>query len=191
MTEKWRDIKGYEGLYQVSNLGRVKSLERETKHHYKLGGSHTISEKCIKLFKNRYGYLKCYLYKEGKRKEFKVHRLVAEAFIPNPNSLPQINHKNEIKDCNVVNINDLYGKTTNLEWCTNKYNAEYSKNKPVIQYDLNFKKIREWGSQLKASKETQINNRHISSCCNGKRKTAGGYIWRFKESEEIICLINQ
>ena len=174
-NELWKNIVGYEGLYQVSNLGRVKSLERETEYLYKQGGSHTISEKYIKIFKNKHGYLNCFLYKNGKRKCYLVHRLVANAFIPNHDNLPQINHKDENKENNCVE---------NLEWCTNKYNAEYSKNKLIIQYDLDFKKIREWNSQLSASKEMQINNRHISSCCNGKRKSAGGFIWRFKEGKD-------
>ena len=172
MKEIWKDVKDYEGLYQVSNKGKIKSLRRKTTFVYKRGGQHTISEKYIKLFKNKYGYLKCYLYKSGKREIFQLHRIVAEAFIPNPDNLPQVNHKDENKSNNNIN---------NLEWCTNKYNAEYSKNKAIIQYDKNSNKITEWRSQLKASKKTGISNKDISLCCRGKRKTAGGYIWKFKE----------
>ncbi len=131
MEEIWRDIAGYEGLYQVSNLGRVKSLERTTKRfngfkvcEYKDGN------KILKQSKNYKGYLFVGLCKNGKEKKYKVHRLVAEAFIDNPNNLPQVNHKNENKECNISN---------NLEWCTNKYNCNYGTRNERI-YKKKFKK---------------------------------------------------
>lgn len=115
--EVWKDIQGYEGLYQVSNLGRVRSLERITKRfngfkicEYKDGN------KILKLSKNNKGYLTIGLCKDGKEKKCKVHRLVAQAFIPNLYGLPQINHKDENKENNIV---------SNLEWCNNKYNSSY------------------------------------------------------------------
>lgn len=104
--EIWKDIEGYEGLYKVSNLGRVKSLNY----------NHTGKEKILRPKKERNGYLRVNLYKNGKNKMFTVHRLVAEAFLENPDNLPQINHKNEIKTDNSVN---------NLEFCTSHYNMTY------------------------------------------------------------------
>ena len=105
--EVWKDIKGYEGLYQVSNLGNVMSLHyRGTKNKKQL----------LKPAKDKDGYLSIALYKDGKTKQYRVHRLVASAFIPNPNNYSQVNHINEIKDDNRVE---------NLEWCTAKYNNNY------------------------------------------------------------------
>ena len=103
--EVWRPVKGYEGLYEVSNYGRVKSLKRNTAH-----------ERIKSPIKDRDGYLIVCFNKNGKQSNKRIHRLVAEAFIPNPNNLPQVNHKNEIKTDNCVE---------NLEWCDNKYNARY------------------------------------------------------------------
>ena len=104
--EIWKDIEGYEGLYQVSNLGRVRSLNY----------NHTGNPKLLKLSLVRSGYNQCQLWNGGCAKMVLVHRLVAEAFIPNPDDLPQVNHKNEIKADNRV---------VNLEWCTSKYNMNY------------------------------------------------------------------
>jgi len=117
MEEIWKDISGYEGLYQVSNLGRVRSLDRLS--HYIRNGNPEA-----KLFKGRImkqshttdGYLMIYLRKGGKDKYYSVHRLVAQAFIPNPENLPFVNHKDEVKDNNCVD---------NLEWCTHIYNCNY------------------------------------------------------------------
>lgn len=105
MEEIWKDIKGYEGLYQISNYGRVMSFYKSSK----TGGG--ILQK--QIYK---GYEFVNLYKNGARKTPKIHRLVAEAFIPNPDGHPFVNHKNEIKNDNIV---------TNLEWCTPKYNSNY------------------------------------------------------------------
>ena len=106
INEEWRPIKGYEGLYEVSSLGRVKSMNY----------SHTGKERILKIGKHRGGYLFVILCRNGKRKNFLVHRLVAEAFLPNPNNLPQVNHKDEVKTNNCV---------SNLEWCDCKYNNNY------------------------------------------------------------------
>ena len=164
-TEEWKDIKGYEGLYQISNLGRVKSLPRNgTKKE----------EKILKQHLDRYGY--AYVGLRNKiLKKHKVHRLVGNAFINNPNNMPQINHKNENKSCNIV---------SNLEWCDNKYNVNYGTRtqktyKKVVQYDKENNFIKEWKSIILASKELKIDNSLITKCCKGKRRTAGGYIWRY------------
>ena len=109
MKEIWKDIKGYEGLYQISNYGEVKSLEKKA-------GFSTRKEKILKQHLDKDGYVKVYLCKNNKVKFLSVHRLIAEAFIPNPNNFPQINHKDENKQNN---------KIENLEWCTCKYNINY------------------------------------------------------------------
>ena len=108
--EIWKDIEGYEGLYQVSNKGRIKSLNRIDSRGRK------VNEKILSSKPNNKGYLRVHLYKNGKRKPFSVHRLVAIAFIPNPNNLLEVNHKDENKENNTVD---------NLEWCNRKYNTNY------------------------------------------------------------------
>lgn len=162
-VEEWKDIKGYEGLYQVSNLGRVRSIG--------YGKERILSSSNI----CHYGYIKVNLYKEGKKNTFKVHRLVAQAFIPNPNNLPEVNHKDE---------NKLNNHVSNLEWCTTQYNINYgthnarmskSKNKPILCVETGV----EYTSILEAEKLTGINKSSLSNCCRGIFKTAGGYHWRY------------
>lgn len=162
MNEIWKDVKGYENLYQVSNLGRVKSLFYWSNIYNK----YFPREKILKNNVLKYGYLNVRL--KGVTKS--VHRLVAETFIPNPNNLPEVNHKDE---------NPSNCRVDNLEWCTHKYNVQYSKNKPVLQYDLQGNFIKKWSSVVNASKETKINRGNINSCVNGFRKTAGKYKWKF------------
>ena len=108
MIEEWRPIEGYEGLYEVSSYGRVRSLDR---FYYRLHKGKVLSPT-----KDRYGYLTVTLNYNGKSKTIKIHRLVAQAFLPNPDNLPQVNHKNEVKSDNCVD---------NLEWCDAKYNNKY------------------------------------------------------------------
>ena len=173
--EEWRDIEGYEGLYQVSDLGRVRSLPRNTTK----GG-------IIKLLIRPNGYLYVDLYKNGKNKKHNVHRLVAEAFLPNPNNLPCINHKSEIRTENYVD---------NLEWCTYQYNSNYGncKRKIILSRNASGKKSAEkqvkqmsidgriiciWKSTAEAERHGYSSS-HISKCCNGKRKTHRGCLWAF------------
>ncbi len=192
MQEKWKDIKGFEGLYQVSNLGRVKSLERYKENHGKL---QKVEEKIKTINIKNSGYQFVQLYKNNKYKNLMVHRLVAQAFIPNVNNKPQINH---------IDGNKLNNNVTNLEWitksenekhawnaglkqCTEKLkettrktNKEY-KSKPINQLDLQGNYIRTWLNAHEASRLLGIDRSTISQCCTGGRrnKTAGGYKWCF------------
>lgn len=174
MKEIFKDIKGYEGLYQVSNLGRVKSL------NYR----HTGKERILKLEKLNTGYLQVGLSKEGKLKKCKVHRLVASAFIENPNNFKQVNHKNEDKTDNCLR---------NLEWCDVNYNNNYGtrtrrasesmKGIHINRKDLSrpIKCIENgvvYHSTKEAERQTGVYHSDISKCCNGDRKTAGGFHWQ-------------
>jgi len=165
LFEEFRDIKNYEGLYEVSNLGRIRNKK---------------TGRILKPLKNTNGYLRLDLCKNGIRRAAKVHRLVAEAFIPNPQNLPCVNHKDENKINNCLD---------NLEWCTYEYNNNYGTikeriskkiSKPVLQLDRDGNLIREWPSIIKVEEETGINRHNISSCCSGKLKSAGGYLWKYK-----------
>lgn len=176
MEEVWKDIAGYEGLYQVSNFGRVKSLP-------KMCGIRQDYGRILKPFTNKDGYLVATLSLNNKYKHFQVHRLVAEAFVSNPFNLPCINHKDLCVSNNCAD---------NLEWCSVTYNNIYEgrakraaeKNlKPVLQYDLEGNFIKEWEGGSIIQKELGYNATHIYSCCTGKRKTSKGYIWKFKEAE--------
>lgn len=175
MVEEWKDIKDYEGLYQVSNWGRVKSL-----NYRKTGKS-----KLMKLMKNKKGYLTVVFHKNGEYKRYLVHRLVAEHFIPNPDNLPFINHKDEDKKNN---------KVGNLEWCNNEYNSNYGTrnyrisstntngklSKPVLQFTLSGYLIKEWVSMAECTRNG-FQQSAVCRCCQGKRKSAYGFKWQYKE----------
>lgn len=182
MKEIWKDVKGYEGIYQVSNLGSVVSLNRYDKYgRLKIG-------KIISTKINNRGYVQVHLHKNGKTQMALLHRLVAEVFIDNSKQLSQVNHKDENKQNNCVD---------NLEWCTNIYNRRYgnginkmssnrnykniveNKNKKILQFDLNKRFIRTWKYATEIKKELNINDTSVCLCCNGKQKTAGGFIWEY------------
>lgn len=158
--EEFKDIEGFEGLYQISNQGRVKSLANDK----------TKKEKILKSGKNKDGYLLINLWKNGKVKNYRVHRLVAQAFLPNPNNLSEVNHKDENKTNNNVN---------NLEWCDRQYNAEYSQNKQVQQFSLDGTLLATFPSTIEVQRELGFNQGYISLCCNGRRKTAYKYKWKY------------
>ena len=178
MIEKWRDIANFEGLYLISNLGHVKSVERYKRNN---AGTQFVNERLRVLTPDKDGYLKVCLSKDGKHYVRSVHRLVAEAFIPNPDNLPVINHKNEDKQDNRVE---------NLEWCTVQYNTMYGtgrirtsmkQGKPVEQLDLDGNVIDEFYSMCVAAKITGVPQPNIHKVCNGVRRTAGSYKWRYKD----------
>lgn len=180
IKEKWRPVVGYEGFYEVSSLGRVRSLNRVVQHAD--GISSIRKGRVLKPLSDKYGYLVVHLCKDGKQTNKKVHRLVAKAFIPNPEGLPQVNHKNEVKNDNRVE---------NLEWCDAAYNSAYGTartraakrlSKTVLQIDPNtMKVIREWPSAMECGRNG-FNGFHISGCCLGKQKTHKGFIWRYKNT---------
>ena len=177
--EIWKPVKGYEGGYEVSNLGRVRTCEG------RCNGRKPIREGILCLGVSNDGYIRVRLSMDGHTKCCLVHRLVAEAFIPNPNNLPQVNHKDENKSNNHVE---------NLEWCTRNYNVNYGeciakikKNQPhkkgVCQYDKDFVLIAEFQSLHEAGKINGIIWQCIRDCCCGRQNTAYGYIWKFKNKE--------
>lgn len=205
MEEKWKDIEGYEGLYKVSDFGRV----------MRLGGTPRCKDdRILAQGITTTGYPMVVLSKAGHTKSWKVHRLVAKAFVPNPRGLNEISHLDE---------NPLNTLATNLCWCTGKENCSmplhrirlskagtgkkasletrnkmrlsqlgekshlYGKvgalnkrSKPVIQLSKNNVFVAEYESINLAMKATGVASSHIGDCCNGKRKTAGGFIWRRK-----------
>jgi hypothetical protein len=180
MVEIWRDIVGYEGLYMVSSLGRVKSLGN--------GCSNNSKERFLKIGHNSRGYCIVKLYKNGTKRTIVVHRLVAAAFIPNPYNLPQVNHKDENKDNNDV---------SNLEWCTNEYNHNYgtrnarqsitmtngSCSKPIVQLDDLGRLIRIFPSIMEAGRNGYSIS-HICNCCKGQRNYHKGYRWMYLSDYE-------
>ena len=168
--EIWHDIEGYEGLYQISNKGHVKSLYKG-------------SERILRPVIDRYGYYRIMLYNDSVRKIFSIHRLVAQAFIPNLYNKPQVNHLDENKKNNSVD---------NLEWATAKENSNYgsrnekvadSRSKPILQYSKSGDFIREWKSAAEVERVLGINNSDIIQCCKGRRKSSGGFIWKYKEKD--------
>lgn len=182
MKEVWLPIKDYEENYEVSNLGKIRSKTRKTK----FGRSYKIHKsQIIKTQPDKDGYLKVNLSKNGKKKRMFVHRLVAETFIKNHENLPVVNHINGIKDDN---------RADNLEWCTRSENDLHAfkmglrkptnggMNKRVLQIDVKSNKpIKIFNSIKEASIALGCTVSNLSSCLNGKTKTAKGYKWRFAD----------
>ena len=183
--EIWKAVDGYEGLYEVSNFGRVKGVDRVIINSD--GVKRLWKGRVLRPAKGSNGYFFCNLCKNGKTENKCIHRLVAETFIPNPSNLPQVNHKDENKENNCVD---------NLEWCDSKYNNNYgSRNKRDAEKKLNSPKlskpvlqidnekgviISEYPSTMEAERQLNIYSSAISKCCRGERKTAYGYKWRYK-----------
>lgn len=183
MEEIWKDVVGYEGLYQVSNMGRVKSICS----FVRLQNGELMKKKPHVLKpQNRVGYKCVNLFKEGRSHTVSIHRLVAKAFLPNCHNYPIVNHKDENKTNNNVE---------NLEWCNNAYNINYgtakrrraiSQGKAVLQLNKNGVLVKRHLTLMDACRDTQIDYRNISLCCNNRRKTAGGYCWKFERNNEFI-----
>lgn len=189
--EIWKDIKDYEGLYQVSNLGNVRSLDRIIT--FKNGTKQFFKGKILKQKLDKNGYLRVTLTKNNHLSLKQVHRLVGIAFIPNPENKPTINHKKGIKTDNRV---------SQLEWATYQEQTQHAiktglinfktriyinqnekaiekTRKPIKQYDLNGNFISKYIGVNEAQRITHINN--ISRCLTGKKKQVGGYIWKYAE----------
>lgn len=167
-NEVWKDIPNYEGRYQASTFGRIKSINSKCRKTDVIMSNRSISM-C--------GYQVVNLKKDGNRKSFMVHRLVAMTFIPNPNNYPIVNHKNE---------NKLDNRVENLEWCDLKYNSSYGtirnriaeklgKRVLCVELDLVFPSI---GA---AARNYGLHYQNISRCCRNQNRTAGGYHWKFTE----------
>lgn len=184
MEEIWKPIKGYEE-YEVSNLGRVRSLPKITRS---VVPDRYNSTRILKQSPDGKGYMMVWLYKGKKRKTMKVHRLVANAFISNPECKPQIDHINAVKTDNRV---------CNLRWCTEKENSnnpitvkrnreahfgiKSGCNREVLQYTMNGDFVRMWESINDIERELGISHAHIVGCCKGYKykKSAGGFIWKY------------
>lgn len=186
MEEIWKDIKEFEGCYQVSNLGRVRSLTRKVKT---FNGVRTSKGQILKPITTKNGYLRICFKSHQQNYYYSIHRLVAEAFIPNPNNFPIVNHKDN---------NSLNNNANNLEWCTQSYNVKYSYTngnaKPtsgcfkkgiipynlrkVSQYDKEGNFIKTYNSVKLAAKSIRRSPASIFNCLAGRTKYSGGYIWK-------------
>lgn len=187
MQEIFKDVKNFENIYKISNLGTLVSVDRTQTLKTRWG---TFTKRKIKGHPiigsiNNKGYRIVSLYKNKKEHHKLLHRLVAETFIPNPYNLPEVNHKDENKNNNVC---------SNLEWCTRAYNNNYgiqSKDgrrktskkriKKVCQFDKNGNLINIFDGIRLAEEKTGIDNSNICACCKGKVKSAGGYIWKYHD----------
>ena len=190
MKEIWKDIKGYEGLYQISNLGNVKKIKNKKYNINKKEVEEKEINKYISIRTHKLGYKYVKLTdKNGIRKNLFLHRLIAQAFIPNPNNYSCINHINGIKNDNRIE---------NLEWCSQKQNVRYAwdnglcenvrkvcaingkrKSKKIIQKNKNGEVIKVWNSTMDIERELGILHNNITFCCKHYNRTAGGFIWEY------------
>lgn len=170
--EEWKSIKGYEGLYEISSYGRVKSLS----YKYKNG---KVREEIIRVTSVTHGYEFLKLNKNGESKNYKIHRLVAEAFIPNPENKPEVDHIDTNKRNNIVE---------NLRWVTRQENCDNPRTfrthmiavtKPILQYDLDGNFLNYYPSIAEASRRTGIIVCTIQNCLAGRTQTAKGFIWKY------------
>lgn len=187
MEEVWKPIKGYEGIYEVSSYGRVRSLERiDTRPNPRTGKAmnFTTKQRIITNRNHPKGYKTVLLRKGGSSEQFLLHRLVARAFIPNPQNLPCVNHKDEDKTNN---------RADNLEWCSQQYNVNYGtgvermkksihkKLRKFGQYDMDGNLIATFTTSSEASRQTGISRSAISLALIGRNASSGGYRWKYIE----------
>lgn len=182
MKEIWKDIPNYEGIYQVSNLGRIRSLDRYYKIRNSSGTIHYnfCKGKILKISKDINGYLHITLYKDANRKIFRVHQLVALCFIENPENKPQVNHIDGNKENN---------RADNLEYCTIRENhlhayrtgLHVARKRKCIQKDLSGNIIKIWDSFKQIREELGYDDSAIIRCCKKKQKTSYHYIWEYAE----------
>ena len=194
MKEIWKDIEGYEGLYQVSNFGKVRSVDRYNSRGCWIKG-------CIIEPTNCKGYLQIVLFLNGKKSYYYIHRIVAEAFLPNPDNKPEIDHINTDKTDNTVCLNEdgsVNYEKTNLRWVSHKENmnnpltrkkqstrfkGKIGHNTPaskiIAQLDKNGKLLKVWLCAMDAVRQEGYTQEHISSCCKGTLKTHKGYKWQY------------
>lgn len=185
MEEVWKDIEGYEGIYQVSNLGRVRSLDRWIEQPHPRNPAYTLRYKVKGKIKgqrlNNKGYYETDLYVNNMQDTRTVHRLVAKAFIPNPKHLSVVNHLDE---------NPRNNRVDNLEWTSHIDNVRYGTGTqrmgrahwtPVCQYTLDGKFIKRWECMQYAADQLGLHMTHISAVCRGRAKTHGGFIWKYPE----------
>lgn len=198
VEEIWKPVVGYEGLYKVSNFGRVRSLDRLVKGK-KEGFRQNFKGKLLTPIKTIYGYLRVNLCNDDGRKAKFVHRLVCTAFLPNPDNLPQINHKDE---------NPLNNNVENLEWCTGKYNCNYGNHRKNVSLSkigkhpnlsketLERMNASKWkpviGTHIKTGKEiffksiasckdSGFSPLDVSHCVTKRQRTHKGYTWRYAD----------
>lgn len=169
--EIWKDIDGYEGLYKVSDKGNVYSVERRDSRGRKCGG------RVLRPSYDKDGYLLVSLYKNGKAKKKRIHRLVIEAFVPNPNNLPDVNHRDEVKTNNEL---------SNLEWCDAGYNTNYgtrierivqAQSKKVRAVNINTGEVIRFKSTAEAERKG-YDQAGVSAACRGVYNVGGGNLYR-------------
>ena len=177
--EEWKDINGYEGLYQVSSFGRIKALAKYINHP--TGSKSFIKEKILTGKTNKEGYCVVTLTKDKKAKSYLVHRLVAKAFIDNPNNYPVINHIWENQKSN--------NNKNNLEWCSVRYNNCYGsrleriaqkQRKKVYQYNFNGELIKIWDGLRIIARELNVSESNVTKACKGRYKQLINYVWRYE-----------
>lgn len=194
MNEIWKDIKNYEGLYQVSNFGNVKSLARITCQ------KKVLVEKYLTLFGKYNTYIRVHLVKNGKTVTPYVHRLVAEAFIDNPDNKSQVNHKDGIKSNNFLDNLEWVTASENQKHAINnglhlpypiRYGKENSRSIPILQFSLTGELLNEYDSATQASIITGVIRSGIVSACRGRIASSGNFIWLYKknidDNKKIIC----
>jgi NUMOD4 motif-containing protein/HNH endonuclease len=187
--EVWKDIPAYEGLYQVSNWGRLKSLPKSVPMPN--GRMRNQEERILKQYPNIHGYLLVSIYKNGIKNHTSAHRLIALTFIPNPNNLPQVNH---------IDGDKLNNHLENLEWVTSSENLKHAfsiglripsthrnncfnelnaKSRIVQQLTVNGESVKEWPSASEVMRSLGFHSSNIGACARGKIKTAYGFKWKY------------